>query len=232
MLVMGKPGAGKSSHIYGMLTDPKMLAGIFERGTVYVIAPPSSIDSFGPDSAWSELNPNQFYSECSDETLAHVERRILNNRRQDKKSLLLLDDVQKDLKGPCRQRLEHLVANRRHQWLWIILAAQTYKTIPLSVRQMATDLFCFNLSKKTMLFIYEELIEMDNATYTKFFNYYKKHYRNELQRGRRKPFFYINTSGPTIFSGWERELLHDEDDQNPQGTTPSIRTRSRSKSME
>lgn len=211
MILMGRPGAGKSSHIYAMLTDKNMLASVFEQGCVFVMAPPSSIASFG-DSRWSEIDPSQFYEECTEETLSHVERRIDRNRDEGKKSLLLLDDVQKDLKGDGRLRLLHLIANRRHKLLWIMLAAQTYRSIPYPVRQLASDLFCFNVSKETMETIYKELIEMDKSTFDNFFKYYKHRYLERMEKGERKPFIYINIAGPTFFVGWDEELRHKEDE--------------------
>lgn len=199
MIVMGRPGSGKSSHIYVMLTNVKMFAGVFER--VYVIMPTSSKDSFGEDSRLHELPEDRFYEELTSETIDEIEQKIDENREKGWKSLLILDDVQNALKGPAHLRLLHLAANRRHKMLSIILAAQTYKRIPLAVRQIASDLFCFNLSKENMKQIFEELIEIDKDVWERFLLVYKN-----IVQERNKAFLYINLTNQVVFVDWDQQL--------------------------
>lgn len=207
LLVLGKPGSGKSSHIYSMLTDPKMLAGCFNKGCVYVVCPPSSLASFGDNSRWADIHPDQFYDECTADTLREIQQKVIRNRNQDKKSLLILDDVQKSLKGACENMLLDIIANRRHKWLWIILAAQNYILIPKQVRLNCSDLFCFNLAKDIMEKIRSEVVVMDKDIFQELFRFYRRQLKEAIETGGRKPFFYINLETPAFFVGWDTQLF-------------------------
>ena len=77
------------------------------------------------------------------------------------KSLIILDDVQKNLKGDCEKLLLHIINNRRHNRICIWICCQNYKTIPLQVRLALTDLFIFKVGKQEIENIYEELTEID-----------------------------------------------------------------------
>jgi len=199
MIVMGRPGMGKSSHIYSMLTAPHMFAGVFER--VYIIMPETSLESFGEESKFSEIDDTQKYNELSLSNIDEIEQKVDLNKEKGWKSLLILDDVQQDLKGPARNKLLHLAANRRHKRLSIILAAQTYKRIPKQVRAIASDLFCFNLSKENMKAIFEELIEINRDEWERILSVYKI-YRED----RPKAFLYINLVRQKAFIEWENEV--------------------------
>lgn len=209
LLVLGKPGSGKSSHIYSMLTDATMFAGTIEKGNLYVVCPPSSLASFGENSRWSEIHPSQFYDECNAGVLQEIQGRVLENRRRNKRSMLILDDVQKDLKnGRTQNVLLDLIANRRHQWLWIILAAQNYILVPKQVRLNASDLFCFNLAKDIMEKVRTEVVGLDKDIFDELFKEYRRQLEEAEESGTRKPFLYIHlTSGkPVFFVGWKTEL--------------------------
>ena len=114
------------------------------------------------------------------------------------KSLIILDDVQKNLKGDCEKFLLHIINNRRHNRICIWICCQNYKTIPLQVRLTLTDLFIFKVGKQEIENIYEELTEIDKNKFNIITNNAYKSIGD---------FLYLNCLSQRLFNNWDEIVL-------------------------
>lgn len=194
-LFLGKAGSGKSSLCISFLNSKDAFKKVFHN--VVLFCPPNSRASVKNDFWGSNLEPNNIYDELNLENLHQVYEMAENDAQEDYKTLLVLDDVQKFLKGDCEKFLLHMVNNRRHAKLTIWLCCQTYKSIPLQVRQALTDLFVFKVNKGEMQNIFNEQIEL-----------YKHKFENILNNIYKElhSFLYINSGSQRFFDNWD-ELI-------------------------
>jgi hypothetical protein len=204
ILGLGKPGSGKSSLCTGLLGTGVKAGGlkkVFHR--VYVFIPPSSRNSMKDDFWNKSIPPNQIYDDLTLESLEEVYDICKSNAEEDMNSLIVLDDVQKNLKQKEVQKLFlNIVNNRRHSRVSIFLLAQNYFSIPKMVRSGLTDLFVFKASKKEMEQIFDECYES-----------HKDKFLDILEHCFKKPhdFLYINTNSQRIFSNWDEIIISNED---------------------
>lgn len=201
-LILGKPGSGKSSTWESMICSSSMLCQVFDK--VYIFMPANSFASFNEKSKIHSLPENQIYENASVENLEEVADDISENREKDFKSLIILDDVQHELKDNRRvqRKLMQIVANRRHNKTSIIIAAQTYKRVPLEVRLMASDLFLFDPTRENQKQVHEELLPYDRSDFEKIMKMYHDHLRDT----GKKAFLYFNLVNGAVFIGWDIEL--------------------------
>ena len=114
------------------------------------------------------------------------------------RSLIILDDVQKSLKGDCEKLLLHIINNRRHNKICIWLCCQNYRTITMQVRLTLTDLFIFKVSKQELENIYEELTEIDKNKFSIITNNSYKSLGD---------FLYLNCLSQRLFNNWNEVIL-------------------------
>ena len=111
------------------------------------------------------------------------------NRKDDMKTLIILDDVQKSLRDPDIARLLlHMVNNRRHASLSIWMACQTYNSIPRQIRQGLTDLFVFKINKTEQEHIINECVNKhfnNNDNFKEEFNIVPLHFSSQHRFIRR-----------------------------------------------
>lgn len=199
MVIVGKPGTGKSSLWGSMLTERSMFKKVFDR--IYIFMPANSMSSFRHDCLLHELPEDQKYPDLTLQTFNDVCAKIEENKAKDWTSLVIFDDVQQYLKGPIQDGLLHLVANRRHQKCALMVAAQTYKKIPLPVRILASDLFAFNPSVANRKEIEAELSSFDRDKFEKIFITY-----NTFRKKHPRAFIYINLTSDTVFLDWNHKI--------------------------
>lgn len=198
-LLLGKPGSGKSTLWVTLLTDRRFYNEVFDR--IYIFIPEASLHNIGPDSLIHLLPEDRFYPELSIDTLEEVEKLLEDNARKEWNSLVIFDDVQRDLKGPCQEKLIHMVANRRHGYrASFIIAAQTYRKVPKQVRELASDLFVFDPSRSCQKAIEDELLTIDRRGMDQVWGAYKTY------KKKRKCFIYFNVDKDVIFIDWDTEL--------------------------
>jgi GTPase SAR1 family protein len=194
-LFLGKAGSGKSSLCISFLNSKDAFKKVFHN--VILFCPPNSRASIKDDFWGNNLEPENIYDELNLENLQEVYQMAEDDAQEDFKTLIVLDDVQKFLKGDCEKYLLHMVNNRRHAKLSIWLCCQTYKSIPLQVRQALTDLFVFKVNKNEMKNIFDEQIEL-----------YKDKFEQILNKIYKKPHshLYINSGSQRFFDNWD-ELI-------------------------
>lgn len=161
MLIIGKPGMGKTTLILSLVCKQgKAFNKKFDR--VYVFSP--SLITMAEDP-FELIPPEQKFDEATYENLHSVLEEIKDSGD---KCLIILDDVISDVRGKGRGAIENLIQkmffNRRHLAgaggsLSIIATSQTYNKIDPKLRKTASHLaFYENKQKKELESIFEEII--------------------------------------------------------------------------
>ena len=197
-LFLGRAGSGKSTLLISLLQSPKLFKSVYH--TIILFCPPNSRASIKNDF-WSVLPEEQIYDELNLETLTEAYNVAEANAAEGFRTLIVLDDVQKSLKGEVEKLLLHAVNNRRHAALSIWMACQTYKSIPRQVRQGLSSLFIFKIQKGEMATIFDEQVEIADSVYKEILDMsYKKAH----------DFIFIDSNSQRIFINWHEVIISDE----------------------
>lgn len=194
-LFLGKAGSGKSTLLISLLQSPSMFKNIYH--TILLFCPPNSRASIKNDF-WSILPENQIYDELNIDNLNDAYQIAQDNAQEGYKTLIVLDDVQKNLKGESEKLLLHMVNNRRHSNLSIWMACQTYKSIPMQVRMGLTSLFIFKIQKKEMSTIFDEQVEIPE-------NVFKEIVKIAFKKSH--DFIFIDSNSQKIFLNWDQIII-------------------------
>lgn len=194
-LFLGKAGSGKSTLLISLLQSPSMFKNIYH--TILLFCPPNSRASIKNDF-WSILPENQIYDELNIDNLNEAYQIAQDNAQEGYKTLIVLDDVQKNLKGESEKLLLHMVNNRRHSNLSIWMACQTYKSVPMQVRMGLTSLFIFKIQKKEMSTIFDEQVEIPENV---FKDIVKIAFKNSHD------FIFIDSNSQKIFLNWDQIII-------------------------
>lgn len=201
---IGRAGSGKTSLALGMLGSSDIFKRVFDN--IYAFVPPNSRASI-KKNVLQDLPDDQIYDELTTDNLIHCFERVEQNAKESLNSLILFDDVQQFLKGDCEPLLVHMINNRRHNRVSLMVIAQSYGKIPKAARQAFTDVFLFNLSKADYAKIYEELVSSEKDNWERVLtNYSLQTAANEHS------FLYFNTLNQSFFINWN-ECLFDEGQQ-------------------
>ena len=196
MLVVGKPGMGKTSLILSLVCKQnKALNKKFDK--VFVFSP--SLITMNDDPF--ELIPEE--QKFQEATLENIDSFLENIKDSGDKVLLILDDVIADIrgkgKGEIENKLQKIFFNRRHLCgaggsCSIIATSQTYNKIDPKLRKTASQ-YCFyeNKQKKEIESIFNEIILIPKKEFMDVLRYIynKKH-----------NFMFIDTSLP------ENKMMH------------------------
>jgi hypothetical protein len=193
---LGKAGQGKSSLVISFLQSKEAFKKCWHD--VYLMCPANSRFSIKDDFWGSNLDPENIYDDLTIDNLIEVYAKIENNREHNYKSLIILDDVQKALKGDCEKLLLHIINNRRHNKICIWMCCQNYKSIPMQVRLTLTDLFIFKIGKQELENIYKELTEIDKNKFNLITN---NAYKNQGD------FIYLNCLTQRLFNNFSEIIL-------------------------
>jgi hypothetical protein len=196
-LFLGKAGSGKSTLLISMLNTPSLFKRVYH--TVILFCPANSRASIKNDF-WSILPEHQIYDELTEETLQDAFRVAQENALEGFKTLIILDDVQKALKGECEKLLLSMVNNRRHNFLSIWLCCQTFNSIPRQVRQGLTDLFIFKVGGIEIKNIMDEIVELDAPVFRQIL---KIAYKNPHD------FLFINHATQRIFNNFDEIIIRE-----------------------
>lgn len=196
---IGRPGSGKTSMMTSFLKSKSAFRGVYEN--IYIIIPPTSRQSIENSFFEKNLPDENLYDELSIENLEEIQDRIEANSQAGERTLLIMDDVQKDLKNnDIRKLVLHLNNNKRHLKLSMWLLAQNFTKMEKQLRMNLTDLIVFKVGKVELQNIFDELVEMDQPTFKKIQKYlFKEPY----------DFMYLNTNSQRLFSNWD-EIVIDE----------------------
>lgn len=155
MLLVGKPKSGKTTFLINLLAKRgRFYNKKFDK--IYVFSP-SIFGGNLEDNIFDSLPEEQKYKDLDD--LDDIISEIYGGTE---KILMILDDVQAELKGDILNTLLDLVNNRRHytsQGISIILTSQVYNQIPLKIRKGVSNIvFWSSKNKKEIKSIHEEYL--------------------------------------------------------------------------
>ena len=195
-LFLGKAGSGKSSLVISFLNSKDAFKKCFHN--IFLFCPSNSRSSIKDDFWENNLETEQIYDDLNIDNLIDAYSKIELDADNNFKSLIILDDVQKNLKGDCEKLLLHIINNRRHNRICIWICCQNYKTIPLQVRLALTDLFIFKVGKGELENIYEELTEIDKNKFNIITN---NAYKVDHS------FLYLNCLSQRLFNNWDEIVI-------------------------
>lgn len=161
MLIVGKPGSGKTSMLLNMLTmkgENKIYKKVFNK--ILLVMPKNSRSSI-KNNPFEDLPSDQVFDEMGPAVLKKIEdvREEFNELNKKKprvrNQLLILDDITAYLKDNSKTLVE-LSTNRRHLKLSIILLVQFIRSVPRPVRLQITDLIIFKPANELETGIVEE----------------------------------------------------------------------------
>ena len=134
-VICGSSGSGKTTLLYSLMKQGKRKGirhgykGLFDK--IYIVSPTIGNDSIKNDP-FKSLPENQIYKELTLENLDEILQNLESNRKENKNSLLILDDVGSELKKSkaIEKKLISLIQNRRHISLSIFMLLQKFRDAP------------------------------------------------------------------------------------------------------
>ena len=198
-LFLGRGGSGKSTLLISFLKSKPLFKRIYHK--IILFCPPNSRGSINGDFWAKNLEPEDIYDELTLESLQEAYDIAEANRDEGLRTLIIFDDVQKQMKGECEKLILHMINNRRHASLSMWFACQNYINIPKQVRQNLTDLFVFKVSKVEMNNIFTEHLELSKEIFEKL--------QNMLYKVPHE-FLYINTLSGRLFKQWDELIIDNE----------------------
>jgi hypothetical protein len=198
-LFCSKAGGGKTTMIVSLLNTPNLFKKVYH--TIYLFMGKNSRDSIKGSFFDKNIPEEQIYDELSIENLNDVYEKVKEDAKEGYKSLIIGDDIQKQLKDKdVEKQLLHMVNNRRHLGLSLWFANQNYFSLPKQVRFGLTDIFLFNVSKKELENINEEQLELPKEVFNDV---------TKLCFKKDHDFMYVNSNSGRIFCNWNEIILPD-----------------------
>lgn len=198
-LFLGKAGSGKTSMIVSLLNTKSLFYQVYHN--IYLFMGANSRQSIKGNFFDKKIPPENIYDELTIDNLDSVYNQIKEDADEGYRSLIILDDVQKQLKdNEVQKQLLHIVNNRRHLKTSIWCANQNYINLPRSVRMGLTDMFIWKVNKREFENIFAEQIEQ-----------HKDKFHEVMKILFKEPhdFFYLNTNSQRMFNNWD-EIIIDE----------------------
>jgi GTPase SAR1 family protein len=198
-LFLGRGGSGKSTLLISFLKSKPLFKRIYHK--IILFCPPNSRGSINNDFWGKNLEDEDIYDELTFENLQEAYDIAMMNRDEGLRTLIIFDDVQKQMKGENEKLLLQMINNRRHASLSLWLACQNYISIPKQVRQNLTDMFIFKVSKVEMSNIFTEHLELSKEIFEKL---------QQMLFKQPHEFLYINTLTGRLFRNWDEIVIENE----------------------
>jgi KaiC/GvpD/RAD55 family RecA-like ATPase len=159
-VIIGKPGSGKTSLLIGFLTSKgknKIFRKCFDN--ILLVMPTHSRNSL-KNNIFKDHDENKMYDELNIDTIYDIYNKLESYTNDGENTLLILDDVGASLKNcEIQNVLKKMIYNRRHLKVKIIMLVQSFKSSPLDIRKLITNVFMFKPSKKEFETLFDELFE-------------------------------------------------------------------------
>ena len=177
MVIAGSSGSGKTTFLYSIMTKNKK-NGVRQSykkvfNNIYVISPTIGNGSMKNDP-FDKLAEDKKHKVLTADLLSELEQTLEENKKNDKHSLIIFDDVGSQLRKSAQveKRLVQLVQNRRHLYCSMIFLVQKFRDIPTGIRNNLSHLISFKpknrLEKDSIV---RELFNFDSKTSDKVMDY-------------------------------------------------------------
>tara|TARA_R110002012_G_C11512540_1_gene598585 strand:- start:93 stop:815 length:723 start_codon:yes stop_codon:yes gene_type:complete len=193
-LLVGKPKSGKSSLMWAMLKDKRLLNKVYNN--VYLFQPSHSRASIKND-IFKKHPEDKKFDELTFENLYEVMERIKGTPPAES-NVIIFDDMASYLKSnETLQLFKELIFNRRHLHTSIFFLNQTFFSVPKEIRRLFSNVFVFKVGKNEMKNLFEEIVEDESV---------KKLMPEITKVVYEKPFSYlfINTDNQKFYKQFDR----------------------------
>lgn len=170
-ILSGGMGSGKTSWVLSMLKGPLRKT----HHDMFVIIPEISLHSISEkDNVFSKyLDESNLYHDYTEEVLEEIYQKVLDNAKQDHYSMIVIDDFGAQLKDKkCEAILQKFVTKMRHLkcgQIWVL--CQNYYQMPKKLRELATNVVCWNTNKSQNKKLYQEQFQMPEKTFEEVMSY-------------------------------------------------------------
>ena len=140
-LFCGKPKSGKTTLMLSFLTKRAFYLKRFDK--VFVFSPSLLSGSLDDDHPLFDLPKDQLFDNLNVSSLQNCINKVYGSK---KRVLFILDDIQQDLHGECKNLVAKLCFNRRHltkKGVSVWISSQVYNQIPLIIRKNLSSIFLF-----------------------------------------------------------------------------------------
>lgn len=199
-LLLGKPKSGKSSLLWSMLKDKRMLNKVFNN--VYLFQPSHSRASI-KDNIFKKHPEDKMFEELNYEDLEDVMERIRGTDPKEN-NVIIFDDQSAYLKNKDTLRLfKELIFNRRHLRTSIYFLNQTFFSVPKELRRLFSNIFLFKVSRNEMKNLFEEVVEQEHV----------KELMPQISKlvfDKPYQYLFINTDNQKFYKGFDRIDFKDD----------------------
>ena len=193
-LLLGKPKSGKSSLLWSMLKDKRMLNKVFDN--VYLFQPSHSRASI-KNNIFKRHPEDKMFEGLNYEDLDEVIERIRGTDPKEN-NVIIFDDQSAYLKNKETLRLfKELIFNRRHLRTSIYFLNQTFFSVPKELRRLFSNIFLFKVSRNEMKNLFEEVVEQDHV----------KELMPQISKlvfDKPYQYLFINTDNQKFYKGFDR----------------------------
>jgi KaiC/GvpD/RAD55 family RecA-like ATPase len=201
--IIGKPGSGKTSLLISFLKGKKK-DKVFRKAfsNILVVMPSSSIKSM-KDNIFEKHPTEKIFEELTYDTVSTIQAKLNEYSAEKENTLLILDDIGASLKDNSIQKsLKQIIYNRRHLKVHIVMLLQSFKSCPLDIRKMMTNIFMFKPSKQEFQTLFDELFETekDNAIHIMNTVYDKPH-----------QFLMLNVESQKMYKGFDEIIINKQE---------------------
>lgn len=202
--IIGKPASGKTSLLISFLQGKKkdkVFRKCFDH--VLVVMPSSSISSM-KDNIFEKHPADKIFDELNYETISTIHSKLLASSGEKENTLLILDDIGASLKDNSIQKsLKQIIYNRRHLKVHIVMLLQSFKSCPLDIRKMMTNIFMFKPSKQEFQTLFDELFETNKDKAIDIMNmvYDKPH-----------QYLMLNVESQRMYKGFDEIIFHNQEE--------------------
>ena len=157
-LLLGRPRSGKSSLLWAMLANSKLLKKVYHN--IFLFQPSHSRASM-KKNLFKNHDESKIYEELTYDNLREVIERLKGTDSKEN-NVIIFDDMSAYLKNRETLTLfKELIFNRRHIRTSIFFLNQTFFSVPKELRRLFSNIFLFKVSKNEMKNVFEEVVEDD-----------------------------------------------------------------------